>query len=650
MSELLKNVDARTRLAGTNKLEILLFSLGTDPRSGRCETFGINVFKVREVMNTPTVTAAPEMPQAVKGMVSLRGALVPVVDLADHVGIGGDAPRRIMIITEYNHHTQGFLVESVDTILRVDWAQMRVPPEMIGNSLGGLVTAVTELEDGRLVMLLDVERILAETVKADDSQLFSNIAALGRQDLAVLYADDSSVARNQIQRTLDAMGVRGFGAINGRAAWDQLQRIADQADRAGRPVREFLQVILTDVEMPEMDGYLLTRSIKADARFRGIPVLMHSSLSSASNQQLGLSVGVDEYIPKFEPQRLSEALVRLLVGKHPATAVVEAGNPPPLTLPARQAPPSLLDSVDARTRLAGSNRMEILLFSLGTRELFGINVFKVREVCDTPPITRTPNLPAGAEGLVSLRGDVIPLVSLAAVMKLADAVDGSWPSMMVAEFSKRRLGFLVHEVDRIIRVEWDKVRAPDSLASAASGYITAITELADGRLVSIVDVEQVLADTFGEGEVGDIERLAGGEHKNVFFVDDSAVARRKIGEVLDRLAVHHKFAHNGMEAWTRLSGMAARAQQTGRPLSAELDLILVDAEMPEMDGYVLTRNIKSDRRFDGIPVVMHSSLSSQANHAMGRSVGVDAYVAKFDADALSQTLRAQLARHAPQAH
>jgi CheY-like chemotaxis protein len=130
---------------------------------------------------------------------------------------------------------------------------------------------------------------------------------------------------------------------------------------------------------------------------------------------------------------------------------------------------------------------------------------------------------------------------------------------------------------------------------------------------------------------------------NVFFVDDSVVARKKIAEVLDKLAVNHKFAQNGMEAWTRLSGMASRAQQPAyRSMHEELDLILVDAEMPEMDGYVLTRNIKSDKRFDGIPVVMHSSLSSQANHAMGRSVGVDAYVAKFDADALSQTLRAQL--------
>jgi two-component system chemotaxis response regulator CheV len=632
MSELLRSIDARTRLAGTNKLEILLFSLGLDARTGRRETFGINVFKVREVMHTPPITAAPEMTGAVKGLVALRGALVPVVDLSDYVGVDNDTPRGIMIVTEYNHHTQGFLVESVDTILRLDWAQMRVPPEMLTSGLGGLVTAITELEDGRLVMLLDVERILAETVKPNDSMLFENIRHLQREDLAVLYADDSSVARGQIQRTLDAMGVRSISTVNGRAAWDELRRIADHAERTGRPVKDFLQVILTDVEMPEMDGYLLTRSIKADPRFNGIPVLMHSSLSSMSNQQLGLSVGVDEYIPKFEPHRLSEALARLLQGKSEAAAAEKQATTGHDRLPVVAGSSALLESVDARTRLAGSNRMEILLFSLGTHEVFGINVFKVREVSQTPDVTRTPNMPDGVEGLISLRGSVIPVLSLAAVMRLASAPLG--------------LGFLVHDVDHIIRVDWEKVRAPDSVTGAAHAYITAITELPDGRLVSILDVEQIMANTFGDAVIGQIDPVADGDAVNIFFVDDSSVARRKITEVLDKLSVRHKHAQNGMEAWTRLSGMAAHAQQTGVSVRDELDLILVDAEMPEMDGYVLTRNIKSDKRFDGIPVVMHSSLSSEANHAMGKSVGVDAYVAKFDADALSQTLRSQLQKHA----
>jgi two-component system chemotaxis response regulator CheV len=305
---------------------------------------------------------------------------------------------------------------------------------------------------------------------------------------------------------------------------------------------------------------------------------------------------------------------------------------------------NLLETVDARTKLAGYNRMEILLFSLGTSETFGINVFKVREVSKTPKITRAPNMPNGVEGLISLRGSVIPVVSLANVMQLPGPLVGFGSSMMVTEYSKRTLGFLVYGVDRIIRVEWDRVRAPEAVLSGAQNYITAITELADGHLVSILDVESILANTFGEAPVAGIEQIQDGHDFNVFFVDDSAVARRKIAEVLDRLGVKHKHALNGMEAWTRLQGMAAHENQAGHSLHDEVDLILADAEMPEMDGYVLTRNIKADPRFAGIPVVMHSSLSSEANRAMGQSVGVDAYVAKFDAEVLAETLRPLLTK------
>jgi two-component system, chemotaxis family, chemotaxis protein CheV len=302
---------------------------------------------------------------------------------------------------------------------------------------------------------------------------------------------------------------------------------------------------------------------------------------------------------------------------------------------------NLLEAVDARTKLAGSNRMEILLFSLGTSETFGINVFKVREVSRTPFITRAPNMPNGVEGLISLRGNVIPVLSLARILSIAKPGQGLGSSMMVTEYSKRTLGFLVHDVDRIIRVEWDKVRQPENMAGPTQNYITAITELSDGKLVSILDVETILSQTFGEAPVGQISAI-GGTEANVFFVDDSAIARKKIAEVLDKLGVRHKHALNGLEAWTRLDGMATHAQQQKRRLSDEINLILVDAEMPEMDGYVLTRNIKNDQRFDGIPVVMHSSLSSEANRSMGKAVGVDAYVAKFDAEILAETLRPYL--------
>lgn len=312
MSELLKNIDAGSRMAGTNKLEILLFSLGADSRTGRREIFGINVFKVREVMRTPPITAAPEMPASVEGMVSLRGTLVPVVDLARHTHIGTVAPREIMIVTEFNGQTQGFLVEAVDTILRLDWSQMRVPPSMLAAKMGGLVTAVTELPDGELVMMLDVEKVLSETAGQDDSEVFKAIKPLAREGMTVLYADASAVARSQIARTLKALGVNGIVAVNGRAAWDALDRLAQEAKDTGGSVRDLVHVVLTDIEMPEMDGYILTRKIKSDSRFAGMPVLMRSSLTGMSNQQLGLSVGVDEYVPKFEPQCLSSTLRRFL--------------------------------------------------------------------------------------------------------------------------------------------------------------------------------------------------------------------------------------------------------------------------------------------------------------------------------------------------
>jgi len=313
MSDLFNNINARTKLAGTNKLEILMFTLGMDKRSGRRETYGINVFKVREVMRIPSITKAPDMPPAVQGMVSLRGALVPVIDLAKYINMDTDTQPSIMIVTEYNGHTQGFLVEAVDTILRLDWSSMKVPPEMLNAQLGGLVVAVTELPDKRLVMMMDVEKVLADTGNVGvDEVLFKNIKQIDHPDRTVFYVDDSPVARRQIQRTLDAIGVRSIVAVNGKRAWEELKRLADSADLAHKPVKEYVQVILTDVEMPEMDGYMLTRKIKEDQRFASIPVLMHSSLSSQSNQQLGKTVGVDEYVSKFEPQKLSQTLIRLL--------------------------------------------------------------------------------------------------------------------------------------------------------------------------------------------------------------------------------------------------------------------------------------------------------------------------------------------------
>ncbi len=304
----------------------------------------------------------------------------------------------------------------------------------------------------------------------------------------------------------------------------------------------------------------------------------------------------------------------------------------------------LIDSVDGRTKLAGSNKMELLLFSMGTEELFGINVFKVREVSPTPPITLTPNMPYGVEGVISLRGSIIPVISLVKFIKVENAPAGLGANMIVTEFSRHTQAFLVQDVDRIMRIDWDRIKPPENMVAGQDGLITAITELEDGRLVSILDVERILAEVLGEKPLPPLPRIDSEQEATVFFADDSTVARKEILMVLDKLGAKHIQANDGLEAWDKLQGMANRAAAEGIALRKQIQLILVDAEMPEMDGYVLTRNIKSDSRFAGIPVIMHSSLSSQANRTMGQRVGVDAYVAKFDPAVLAETLMAFIKR------
>ena len=295
-----------------------------------------------------------------------------------------------------------------------------------------------------------------------------------------------------------------------------------------------------------------------------------------------------------------------------------------------------LNMIDQKARLAGSNKMELLLFSLGGRETFGINVFKVREVCETMDITRTPNMPSGVEGIISLRGNILPVIDLAACLNMP--FDGPRSKLIITEFSSHTQAFLVADVDRIVRVDWEHMKAPQSLAANSVGLITAITELAGGRLVSILDVEQILANVIGEDPVPDLEPVQESRQVTVFFADDSGLARKKIIEVLEKMKLPYQYAINGHEAWEKLRAVANRAEQDGKTVRECIGLILTDAEMPEMDGYVLTRHIKEDRRFDGIPVLMHSSLSSLANQKLGEQVGVDRYVPKFNPEDLARAI------------
>ncbi|MDF1589215.1 MAG: chemotaxis protein [Gammaproteobacteria bacterium] len=309
MATLIDSIDERTKLAGTNHLEVLLFSLGTSDKTGRNEVFGINVFKVREVLNIPEITSAPEMPDGVEGFVSLRGDMVPIINLQKFCKLETNDEPKILMITEYNTHVQGFLVTAVDTIQRLNWEQVKEPPPLLSKRLGGLVTAVSELPDNRLVMIMDVEKVLSDAGDFYDEALFEGIHKLSSDQVhTVLFADDSAVARKQIAKALDHMGVNHISAKNGAEAWDLLNDIASKCEAKGQNITSEIQVVLTDVEMPEMDGYVLTQKIKADPKLQHLPVIMHSSLTAVANMNMGKNVGADAYVPKFQPRELAATL------------------------------------------------------------------------------------------------------------------------------------------------------------------------------------------------------------------------------------------------------------------------------------------------------------------------------------------------------
>lgn len=297
--------------SGTTHLELLLFSLGNDKRTGRDEVFGVNVFKVREILPIPEITHAPEMPEGIVGFVSIRQEIIPVMDLQKICGIDTAQKPSIMIITEYSNHVHGFLVHKVESIYRLSWSEMREPPPLLTKKMGGLVTAVSELRDKRLMMLLDVEKVLSELSDGEEDNDFNMVKDIRvDSNKKIFFVDDSSAARKQIARTLDTMNLSYLYAENGKKAWELLDKMGRETETAGYHLKSQISVILTDIEMPELDGYELTKKIKADDRFNGIPVVLHSSLTSQANVSVGLSTGADDYLGKFEPQALAAVVTK----------------------------------------------------------------------------------------------------------------------------------------------------------------------------------------------------------------------------------------------------------------------------------------------------------------------------------------------------
>ena len=190
----------------------------------------------------------------------------------------------ILMVTEYNTYIQCFLVTAVDTIQHLNWEQVKELPPLLSKRLSGLATVVLEMEDKRLVMNMDVEKVLADTGGFYEERKFDNIPKLDTdKQYTILFANDSAVARKQITPTLNHLGVRYIMNINGAKAWEQPEAMATHCEESGKGFRDEIKLLLADVQMPEMGGFVLTQKIKADPRLKHLPVVMHSSLTALGN-------------------------------------------------------------------------------------------------------------------------------------------------------------------------------------------------------------------------------------------------------------------------------------------------------------------------------------------------------------------------------
>ena len=303
---------AQPALSGDKMFELLLFRLGEVQNSQRRESFGINIFKVREIVVNPPITKMANAPAFLAGVANIRGQLIPVIDLPKVVGCTSRSTNGLVLVTEFARTTQAFMVDEVDEIVRLDWKRL-LPADGSG---GGLVSGIAHLDgdgkEARMAQVLDVERILRDVLPGTAAPR----SALPRVQLpagaAILFVDDSSVARSLIEEELKAMGLAYMVARNGKEAWERLAQVHAAAAEKGQRTRDRVALVLTDLEMPEMDGFTLTRNIKQDPRYFGIPVIVHSSLTGSATEGHADSVGADAYVAKFEPQELGASIQKTL--------------------------------------------------------------------------------------------------------------------------------------------------------------------------------------------------------------------------------------------------------------------------------------------------------------------------------------------------
>lgn len=305
MASLIDSVDQRTQLVGENRLEILMFRL-----HGR-QLFAINVFKVQEVVRLPKLTLIPQRHPHMRGVITLRGRTIPVIDLAQAVGMRPLVPdeNSTVIVTEYNRSIQAFLIGSVERIVNLTWETIQPPPRTAGRQ--HYLTAITNVDDA-IVEIIDVEKVLAEIIPMNtkiSAEILSSPVLAKARGREVLIVDDSTVAINQLTDALGQLGLIVHKATDGLKGLRQLQQWADE----GHVLTDKLLMVITDAEMPEMDGYRLTTEIRKDPRLQALYVVMHTSLSGSFNAAMVKKVGCDNFLSKFQPDRLAQVVEERLL-------------------------------------------------------------------------------------------------------------------------------------------------------------------------------------------------------------------------------------------------------------------------------------------------------------------------------------------------
>lgn len=307
---------------------------------------------------------------------------------------------------------------------------------------------------------------------------------------------------------------------------------------------------------------------------------------------------------------------------------------------------SVLSSVDQRTKLVGENRLELLMFQLGTRHIFAMNVFKIKEVINVPKLNIMPGSHHNLRGVMNYRGSSIPIIDLRQAIKMRNAsTEETAKNVIITEYNRSVQGFIIGNVKNIVNTSWSAIQPPPS-AIGKSNYLTAITQVnVEGKqeLVEIIDVEKVLAeiidyDTSISEEVLDKDIVNHFLGKKVLIVDDSSTARKQIRDTLEQLGISIIERKNGAEALALLKKWA----DEGKNPTDEILLMFTDAEMPEMDGYRLTSEVRSDPRMSDLFIALNTSLSGSFNDAMVEKVGCNRFISKFQPDMLVDVAQQRL--------